>query len=335
MRPDGTHVTRLTAPGQTFEPAGVTADNYHPYWSPDGTRLVWTHVAFNSLAAGGTQWTMLVADFVTGGGGAPHLGSVHVVGPAEDTGYETQVWAPDGSGFLYTAMGQGGAGWLNLELYFLRLSGRGASLAHPQVVHLTDNNPGWDEQAVFTPDMKDVIWMSSRASPTWYQTFVTAAQQLGYDPPMQNETFGPMFVLAIRDPGFHTDLYELDVATHTTRRLTDLHTIIPEFYFDPSGRRLLWSDGLNGATRVGHFALAHVPGRVGPTVTPVAAWRGAPAHAPPTLSGQVGPSAPGPSAPLPTAVVEGVTLFETQLAGLAQQLQGLAQGPGCCRSPSG
>jgi hypothetical protein len=322
-------------PDLAFEPTGVAADNYHPYWSPDGTRIVWTHVAFNPLEAGGTQWTMLVADFVTGAGGSPHLGAVHVVGPPADTGYETQVWAPDGSGFLYTAMGRGAAGWLNLELYFLRVAGHGATLTHPQVIHLTDDNPSWDEQAVFTPDMKDVIWMSSRGSPTWYQTFVTAAQQLGYDPPMQNETFGPMFVLAIRDSGFHTDLYELDLSTHATRRLTDLHSIIPEFYFDPSGRRLLWSDGLNGATHVGRFALSTAPRRVGPAVAPAAAWRGTPTHAAPTPAGQVGPPAPSVSAALPAPVVEGITLFETQLAGLAHQLQALPQGPACCRSPSG
>jgi hypothetical protein len=232
-------------------------------------------------------------------------------------------------------MSQGAAGWLNLELYFLRVAGHGATLTHPQVIHLTDDNPSWDEQAVFTPDMKDVIWMSSRGSPTWYQTFVTAAQQLGYDPPMQNETFGPMFVLAIRDSGFHTDLYELDLSTHATRRLTDLHSIIPEFYFDPSGRRLLWSDGLNGATHVGRFALSTAPRRVGPAVAPAAAWRGTPTHTAPTPAGQVGPPAPSVSAALPAPVVEGITLFETQLAGLAHQLQALPQGPACCRSPSG
>ncbi len=150
---------------------------------------------------------------------------------------------------------------------------------------------------------------------------------------MQNETFGPMFVLAIRDPGFHTDLYELDLATHATRRLTDLHSIIPEFYFDPSGQRLLWSEALHGVTRVGRFALAP-PHRVGPTAAPVAAWRGAPAHPAPTPPGQVGPPAPNGSAALPAPVVEGITLFETQLSVLAQRLQGLPQGPACCRSPS-
>ena len=331
MRPDGSGVTRLTGPGLPFEPDGVIYDNYHPAWSPDGRQLVWTHIGFAGLSAGGTQWTMLVADFASSGRGAPALANVRVVGPAVDTGYETQVWAPDGSGFLYTAMGQDGAGWLNLELYFLRLTGHGATPAHPQRIHLTDNHPGWDEQAAFTPDMKDVIWMSSRGSPTWYQTFVTAAQQLGYQPPMQNETFGPMFVLAISDPGFHTDLYELDLSTRAVRRLTNLNRVVPEFYFDPSGRRLLWTEGGHPVTRVGTFALSSVPHRVGPTVSPVPAWAGAPRQGHAEAPSSVGPPVSNTRAPLPNAVIEGLDVFQTQMATLSARLGGLAQGPSCCR----
>ena len=336
MRADGTDVTRLTMPGMAFEPPGVAFDNYHPAWSPDGTQIVWTHIGFNDLSDGGTRWTMLVSDFDQTGSQPPRLSDVRVVGPATDTGYETQVWAPDGSGFLYTAMGRGQSGWLNLELYFVRLSGHGATVEHPIVSHLTDDSPAWDEQAVFTPDMKDVIWMSSRGSPSWYQTVVTAAQQTGFDPPMQNETFGAMFVLTIADPEFHTDLYELDLSTRATRRLTDLNRIVPEFYFDPSGRRLLWSEGANGATIVGHFQLAAPPKEVGPRVRRVAPRRatghGAPSSTPPTTGG---PAAAPPGAPLPGPVVQGAVLLETQLNKLAQQLQGLAHGSSCCRPAVG
>jgi hypothetical protein len=338
MRPDGSDVTRLTAPGLPFEPSGVPFDNYHPAWSPDGRHLVWTHVGFADLAAGGTQWTMLVADFAPRRGRTPVLTNLRVVGPATDTGYETQVWAPDGSGFLYTAMGQDGAGWLNLELYFLRLAGPGAAPGRPLVTHLTDGNTGWDEQAVFTPDMRDVIWMSSRGSPTWYQTFVTAAQQLGFRPPLQNETFGPMFVLAISDPGFHTDLYELDRATGAIRRLTNLNRVVPEFYFDPSGRRLLWSEGGHAVTRVGRFALSAVPRRVGPTVRRDAAWAGAPRRGHASAPASVGPSTTNAPGPLPASITEGVGVLQAQLGELARRLQGLPQGPSCCRAtptPSG
>jgi hypothetical protein len=331
MRPDGSEATRLTAPGMPFEPTAVPYDNYHPAWSPDGRHLVWTHVGFTGLDAGGTKWTMLVADFVSRRARAPELTNLRVVGAATDSGYETQVWAPDGSGFLYTAIGQGGAGWLNLELYFLRLFGHGATPGRPQVTHLTDDNAGWDEQAVFTPDMRDVIWMSSRGSPTWYQTVVTAAQQLGFQPPLQNETFGPMFVLAISDPGFHTDLYELDLSTRAIRRLTNLNRVVPEFYFDPAGRRLLWSEGGHAVTRVGRFALTAVPRRVGPTVRPAAAWAGSPRRGHDSAPASVGPPTTA-SGPLPVSITEGVGVLQAQLAALAQRLQGLPRGPSCCRS---
>jgi WD40 repeat protein len=327
MRPDGSHVTPLTS-----QPPGTVFDNYHPAWSPDGRQIVWTHVAFDPIATGGTQWTMLVADF-NPNGDRPRLSNVVTVGPAQNTGYETQVWAPDGSGFLYTAMGQGRSGWLNLELYFARVHGHGATMLHPQVVHLTDDNTGWDEQAVFTPDMKDVIWMSSRGSPTWYQTVVTAAQQTGFAPPMQNETFGPMFFQAISDPGFHTDLYELDLATRATRRLTHRNQIVPEFYFDPSGRRLLWSEGGHGRTLVGQLGLAQPAPRAGAAVTVDRSWIGAPRR-PVTPASNPAPPLTA-SGPLPAVVIEGAPVLQAQLADLATRLQGLPRGPSCCRGPNG
>ncbi len=340
MRPDGSGVTRLTAPAMTFETSPVY-DNYHPAWSPDGLQLVWTHLDFLPQAQGGTQWTMLVADFTVGADGRPALSAPEVVGPAGNTAYETQRWAPDGSGFLYTAFtsaGDPGAGWLNTELFFLRLHGRGATPTRPLVSHLTDGSPGWDEQAVFTPDMRDVIWMSSRTAPTWYQTVVTAARQLGYDPPPENETAGPMFVLTILDPAFRTDLYELDLSSHAIRRLTDLGSVVPEFTFDPSGTRLLWSETLGGrATEVGRFALPAPPRRPGPIVTPSAAWQGAPrtGHLERPAPAQPATAPTGPAfnaANIPASVVDGLLLLQTQLATLAQRLGGLAQGATCCRA---
>jgi Tol biopolymer transport system component len=60
MRPDGSQVTRLTSVDTGSDPQ----DNYHPYWSPDGKRLVWTHVTYQLPDHGGTQWEITVADFV-------------------------------------------------------------------------------------------------------------------------------------------------------------------------------------------------------------------------------------------------------------------------------
>jgi len=101
VRPDGTQPTRLTQ----VDAGRVPQDNYHPAWSPDGTRLVWTHLDFNAVEQGGTQYRILLADFVDDASG-PHLAKVQkvqAVGPVWDAAIETQVWAPDGSVVLFTS----------------------------------------------------------------------------------------------------------------------------------------------------------------------------------------------------------------------------------------
>jgi hypothetical protein len=271
MHPDGTGVTRLTrssdpAGGARYDsrPGGVPYDNYHAYWSPNGRQLVWTRTEAYPLTRGGQRWEMLIADFVAPTHGRPHLARVRVVGPAFGV-YETQAWAPDGSGFLFTAFGPRRSpfqatppGWMHLELYYMRLYGRGASPAHPRVTHLTDNDPAYEEQAVFTPDMRDVIVMTSRAQPgTWYQTVITAAQWLSFDAPDPGSVGTPMFLADFTDPKFTSDLYMIDLGTGDVRRLTSFHHVIPEFTWNSDYTRLLWSEGLRPTghiTRVGRFA---------------------------------------------------------------------------------
>jgi len=268
--------------------------------------------------------------------GTPHLSDPTVVAPGGDNAYETQVWAPDGSGVLYTSFSSDGdkrIGWLNTELYFLRLHGDGASPQHPKVTHLTDGNQGWDEQAVFTPDMKDVIWMSSRAAPTWYQSVVTAAEQAGYEPPQENDVAGPFFVLTILDPKFRTDLYELDLATHAIRRLTNLDQVVPEFYFNPSGTKLLWTTGELTHTYVGTFSPS--PSAMRPAVRPDPAWTSAPIHgdhAPPQPVTRASISVN--LATVPQQELDAISLMESQLSTLAHLLGGLPLGASCCQAPS-
>ena len=73
----------------------------------------------------------------------------------------------------------------NARVYYMRLYGKGASPAHPRVTLIGDNAPLYQEQAIFTPDMKTVIMMSNRAATlgSWYTAVASAAQRTGFDAP--------------------------------------------------------------------------------------------------------------------------------------------------------
>jgi hypothetical protein len=271
MRANGAQLTRLTrssdpAGGARYDnrPDGVPYDNYHAYWSPDGRHLIWTLAEAYPLAEGGERWEILLADFLAPAHGTPHLAHIRVVGPAFGV-YETQAWAPDGSGFLFTAFGPRNSpyqstppGWMHLQLYYMRLFGRGASPGHPLVTHLTDNDPAYEEQAVFTPDMREVIVMTNRARPaTWYETVISAAQWLNFDATYPGSAGAPMFLADFTDPLFTSDLYMVDVATGAVRQLTSFQHVIPEFGWNSDYTRLIWSEGLRPKghiTRVASFA---------------------------------------------------------------------------------
>jgi len=240
VRPDGSGTTQLTG----LDPAtgsGEGQDDYHAYWSPDGRQLVWAHLNWNFVTGGGDgKWDIRVADFVDDGSGPPHLENVRVVRPANGHYYETQWWAPDGSGFLYTES------WgtaLNLELFFCRLVDRGRRC---RVRRLT-TDPAWDEQALFTPDQKSVIFMSTRDHPGVFNSFAELSQAAGLTTDEDYLLILPLFQIGFLQPVGQesTDLYELNLATKSVRRLThngDDGWIIPEFAWDPTNQFLLWTE---------------------------------------------------------------------------------------------
>lgn len=229
MRPDGSQVSRLTlgSEGQ---------DNFHAYLSPDGKRLAWTHIDW-ALDKGGTgYWDVRIADFVEFEGGA-RLEDERVLLPPNGDFYETQHWSPDGRGLLVTRSRDNA---MNLELHFLDLS-----VDPPALTRLTDD-AAWDEQAIFTPDGRKVIFMSTRDHPGTWETWAYASRLAGI-PGGRDHTLTPALFLAMfNSPVFSpaTDLYELDVETRSVRRLTydgDDGWITPEFNWDPAGERLVWT----------------------------------------------------------------------------------------------
>ena len=240
MHPDGSDQTQLTDvfPASATPGAGEGIDDYHAYWSPDGKHLVWAHLNWNFITGGGQgKWDVRVADFVVKDG-KPMLTNVRVVRPDNGHWYETQWWSPDGKGFLYTET-YGSA--VNPELFYCRLTAHGC-----EVTRLT-NNSAWDEQAIFTPDGKDVIFMSSRARPGFFNSWSELAQTAGLT---TDEDY--LLILPIFEAGFlqpiaqeSTDLYEIDLATSSVRRLTtdgDDGWITPEFTWDPTNRFLMWTE---------------------------------------------------------------------------------------------
>jgi Tol biopolymer transport system component len=239
MRPDGSGKVQLTGTDAAHG-AGEGEDDYHAYWSPDGRRLVWAHLNWNFITDGGRgKWDVRVAEFVDDGVHPAHLANTRVVRPANGHWYETQWWAPDGSGFLYTETA-GSA--MNTELFFCRLTASGCT-----VRHLTDFNVGWDEQAIFTPDGRDVIFMSSRDHPGFYNSFITLTQAANLTTSLDYLLVLPVFYAAFLQPVAQeaTDLYDLDLATGAVRRLTtegDDGWVIPEFTWDPTNSFLFWTE---------------------------------------------------------------------------------------------
>jgi Tol biopolymer transport system component len=235
-------------------------DNFHAYWSPDGKRIVWTALNWNGVTEKGDgRSDVRVARFTAKGPEGPRLTDEQVVRPANGHWYETQWWAPDGSGFLYT---ESTGTSLNNELYFCDLP-KGAAECDP--VRLTENL-AWDEQAIFTPDMKRIIFMSTRDNPGAFNDYSQVATLLGLPADYDYALVLPVFYFGFLQPVFQqaNDLYDFRVVRDAAgkiigpgevRRLTDNGAegwVKPEFSFGHErGRRLLYTQvRINDGVRI-------------------------------------------------------------------------------------
>ncbi len=245
MRRDGSRRTDLTRSAEFH-------DNFHAYWSPDGRYIVWTALNWNADDGGDGRSDIRVARFDPHGPHGPRLVGEHPVRPGNGHWYETQWWAPDGSGFLYTESVDTA---LNNELFFCRLPDPAHGACRPQ--RLT-RNPAWDEQAIFTPDMERILFMSTRDHAGAFNNWTRLATLLDlparYDYALVLQVFSEGFLQPVFQQA--DDLYQIDLRWNgdrtrfhqrgPVRRLTHSGRngwIIPEFAWDPGGNRLLWTQG--------------------------------------------------------------------------------------------
>jgi hypothetical protein len=254
MHPDGSDQTQVSDvfPASATPGAGEGIDDYHAYWSPDGKQIEYAHLNWNFITGGGSgKWDVRVADFNVGAGGKPGLSNIRVVRPANGHWYETQWWNPNPKhpGFLYT------------ESYPEAASGGGASV--PQdfycqlvkhetacKVHRLTDNASWDEQSIFTPDGRHVLFMSSRARDGIFNAWANLTRTLGIP-----SDYDYLLILPIFEAGFlqpvgqeSTDLYELPHPFSDPSDIRRLTTdgndgwITPEFGWDPSKQCLVWTE---------------------------------------------------------------------------------------------
>ncbi len=254
MHVDGSDQTQLTdvQPASAGPGNGEGIDDYHAYWSPDGKHIEYAHLNWNFITGGGKgNWDVRVAEFHVGADGRPFLANPHIVRPDNGHWYETQWWNPDPKhpGFLYTETypASSGAGSASTpQLFYCQLVDH-YTACKDGGTRLTDS-PSWDEQAIFTPDGKDVIFMSSRNHPGLFNSWVNAARLLGLPNQYDYLLILPLFEAGFLQPAGQeaTDLYELPVAhPDRVRRLTydgDTGWITPEFTWDPTNSYLMWTE---------------------------------------------------------------------------------------------
>jgi hypothetical protein len=142
------------------------------------------------------------------------------------------------------------------------------------VTLIGDNAPFYEEQAVFTPDMRSVLMMSNRGATvgSWYDLIASAAQRTGFDAPDTGTTQTLQFLADFDGRDFHSDLFAVDLRTKAFRRLTYFNLVLPEFFWDAGYTRLLLPLNARGrtVTYVARFPAITAAQRAIPKTTP--AW---------------------------------------------------------------
>jgi Tol biopolymer transport system component len=185
MNADGSNVRCLT-----------TEPGYDggPFFSPDGTRVVWRHFEENGMIA--DVWTMKLD-----GSDKKRV-----------TDFKSMSWAPfyhpSGKYFIFTS---NKLGFENFELFLVDAAGE----HEPVRVTFT---PGFDGLPVFSPDGKKLCWTSGRTGDGKSQLFVAdwndeAARAALGTGSKQTEAVSKSSSAGITDPGYNAEIRAADLRT--------------------------------------------------------------------------------------------------------------------------
>jgi len=123
----------------------------HPHFSHDGNKLFWSErIKYNGRPFG--EWVLRIADFSFDEEKRPALGTIRDYNPGNGSSFfESHSFSPDDKHVLFTGNQDG-----PLEIYEMEVkTGNITRLTHHSITT-------WDEHAHYSPNGKNIVWMSSR-----------------------------------------------------------------------------------------------------------------------------------------------------------------------------
>jgi len=134
----------------------------NPQWSPDGTMVIFPETYLQPDPANLQGfWRLYVTNFVVDGSGVPLLTNFRDVTFPNDVFYEMQDIAPDNQQLLVQSTANG-INTYGVDIYAVSLA---AGAGFGSFTDLTNSPYSWDEHALYSPDGKKIVWISSLPFP--------------------------------------------------------------------------------------------------------------------------------------------------------------------------